>query len=82
MKKDKVMGTKKWFYWVSIGVVLVIIYKLLDNFTGISDWIGNFFSVLAPFIEGILIAYILYMPCKKLEDFFEKKKKQILKKTR
>ncbi len=80
MKKDKVMGTKKWFYWVSIGVVLIIIYKLLDNFTGISDWIGNFFSVLAPFIEGILIAYILYMPCKKLEDFLKKRKNKFLKK--
>src|SRR5699024_6728696 len=80
MKKDKVMGTKRWFYWVSIGIVLIIIYKLLDNFTGIGEWISNFFSVLAPFVEGILIAYILYTPCKKLEKFLAKRKNKFLKK--
>ncbi len=80
MKKEKVMGTKRWIYWVSIGVVLIIIYKLLDNFTGIGEWIGNFFSVLAPFIEGILIAYILYTPCKKVEKFLEKRKNKFIKK--
>ncbi len=80
MKKDKVLGTKKWFYWVSIGVVLIIIYKLLDNFTGIGDWIGNLFSVLAPFLEGILIAYILYTPCKKIEKILQKRKNKFPKK--
>ena len=80
MKKEKVMGTKRWFYWVSIGVVLIIIYKLLDNFTGIGEWIGNFFSVLAPFIEGILIAYILYTPCKKIEEFLKNRKNKFIKK--
>ena len=80
MKKDKIMGTKRWLYWVSIGIVLIIIYKLLDNFTGIGEWISNFFSVLAPFIEGVLIAYILYTPCKKLEKSFKKKKSKFLRK--
>ena len=80
MKKEKIMGTKRWFYWVSIGVVLIIIYKLLDNFTGIGEWIGNFFSVLAPFIEGILIAYILYTPCKKVEKILEKRKNKFIRK--
>lgn len=80
MKKEKVMGTKRWFYWVSIGVVLIIIYKLLDNFTGIGEWIGNFLSVLAPFVEGILIAYILYTPCKKIEKYLKNRKSKFLKK--
>lgn len=80
MKKEKVLGTKRWIYWVSIGVVLIIIYKLLDNFTGIGDWMGNLFSVLAPFIEGILIAYILYTPCKKIETILLKRKNKFVKK--
>ena len=74
MKKEKVLGTKRWFYWVSIGVVLIIIYKLLDNFSGIGNWFSNLFSVLAPFLEGILIAYILYIPCKKIEEILSKTK--------
>ena len=80
MKKEKILGTKKWFYWVSIGIVLIIVYKLLDNFTGIGGWLGNLFSVLAPFLEGILIAYILYSPCKKIENIFIKSKSKFIRK--
>ena len=80
MKKEKVLGTKRWFYWVSIGVVLIIIYKLLDNFSGIGNWFSNFLGVLAPFLEGILIAYILFIPCKKLENLISKSKIKFFKK--
>ena len=45
MKKEKVLGTKRWIYWVSIGVVLILIYKLLDNFTGIGDWVKKIFNI-------------------------------------
>ena len=78
MKKEKILGTKRWFYWVSIGLVLIIIYKLLDNFTGIGNWVANLFSVLAPFLEGILIAYILYTPCKKIEEILGKRKNKFI----
>ena len=27
-----------WFYWVSIGIVLIIVFKLLDNYTYIAAW--------------------------------------------
>lgn len=80
VQKEKVMGTKKWFYWVSIGVVLILIYKLLDNFSGIGSWFGNLLSILAPFLEGILIAYILYSPCKKIETRIKKFKNKFISK--
>ena len=38
MKKDKIMGTKKWMYWVSIGIILIIVYKFFDNFSMIGNW--------------------------------------------
>ena len=65
----------KWIYWVSIGVVLIFIYKFLDNFTNIGLWFGRFLKVLAPFLEAILIAYILYVPCARIEKRILKKKK-------
>ena len=80
MKREKVMGTKKWFYWVSIGIVLIIVYKFLDNFTGIGKWIGNLFTILVPFLVGILISYVLYIPSTKIEKFLKKNTK--LKHTR
>lgn len=77
-EKTKVLGTKKWFYWVSIGVVLIVIYKLLDNFSGIATWIKNLLSILAPFVGGILIAYILYTPCRKVENLLLKVKNKFI----
>ena len=72
MKKDKIMGTKKWMYWVSIGIVLIVVYKFFDNFAGIGNWLGKFLGVLAPLLTGVLIAYILYKPCKLLEKLCTK----------
>ena len=72
-KKDKIMGTRRWIYWVSVGTILILIYKFLDNFTGIGTWISNLLSVLAPFVAGILLSYVLYKPCVKVEKLLDKK---------
>ena len=80
MKKEKIMGTKRWIYWVSIGIVLIVIYKFLDNFSGIGKWLANLFYILMPFVIGIIIAYVLYLPSKKIEELFKNKTK--LKHTR
>lgn len=66
------MGTRRWFFWVSLGTVLILIYKFLDNFSGIGKWIGSLIAVLTPFLIAILLAYILYMPCKKIENLLKK----------
>ena len=75
-KKEQI---KKWGYWFLLGLALIIVYKCLDNFTDVTGVIGNFLSVIAPFFVGIFIAYLLYMPCRKLETFFRKRKTKILK---
>lgn len=66
---------KKWLFYFSILISAIIAYKILDNFGNISNWIRNFFKVLAPFVGGVLIAYILYLPCKKIEDAYKTTKK-------
>ena len=76
MKREKIMGTTRWFYWVSIGVVLILLYKFLDNFTGIGNWIKNLFGVLAPFLSAVIIAYCLYNPCKRVEAIINKNGKK------
>ena len=69
------MKTKKWFFWVSIGIVLIIIYKFLDNFTGIGNWFAKLFSILAPFVIAIIIFYVLLVPCRQVERIIDRKKK-------
>lgn len=74
----------KWLYWFSLAVVIIIVYKTLDNFSAIGEWIGNLLDVLMPFIIGVLIAYLLYIPCRKIENMYVKikKTKWIAKKAR
>ncbi len=74
---------KKWIYWFLLGVAIITVYKLFDNFGDIMGVISKFFDILAPFLVGIFIAYLLYMPCRKIEDIYQKSKlKFISKKSR
>ena len=63
--------------WVSIfifAVVLIIIYKTLDNLTDITNWFKGLFKILTPFIMGTLIAYLLYIPSRFFENIYKKAK--------
>ncbi len=77
MEKEK--RFKKWLYYLSIGITLIIIYKLLGNFEFIGDSISKFIGVLMPFLIGMLIAYILYIPEKKIEECYKKSSFKFLK---
>lgn len=76
MGKDKKLT--KWLYWFSLGVAIIFVYKTLDNFTDITNWFGGVFKVIMPFIAGILIAYLFYIPCRKVEGALKKSKIKIL----
>ena len=73
--EEKKKPLKKWFYWFSLGIAIIVVYKLLDNIGPISSWIKGLFGVLMPFIIGLLIAYLLYIPCRKFESWYKKVKK-------
>ena len=66
-------GTK-WIYWFTLIVAIVIVYKVLDNFTGIGEWLSNLIKVIKPFLMAILVAYLLYIPCRKIEGVYRKSK--------
>lgn len=71
--------SEKWKNWIAIfiiGLLLILVYKLLDNFTQIGLWLKTLFSVLTPFLVGLLIAYLLYMPCRAVEKLYKKTKKK------
>lgn len=75
-KEKKSENWKNWIAIFTVGVLLILVYKLLDNFTQIGEWIGTLFSILAPFLVGLLIAYLLYMPCRGIEKLLKKTKKK------
>lgn len=73
-------GWKKRISWLLVALTVVIVYKMLDNFSNVTEWFGTFFRILKPFLAGLLISYILFMPCKKIEGALKKSKLKFVKK--
>lgn len=69
----KQIGTKKWFYYLSLGIILIIVYKFFDNFTGIGRWLSKLMRILSPFLIGIVITFVLYLPQQGVEKFLKEK---------
>lgn len=67
-------GWKKRVSWLIVAIVVVVIYKMLDNFSSVKEWLGSFFMILQPFLAGLLISYILFIPCRKIERIYKKAK--------
>ena len=72
-------GWKK-LSWLTIALIVVIVYKMLDNFSSIQAWFGTFFTILKPFLIGLLISYILFLPCMKIENVLKKSKLKLISK--
>lgn len=73
----------KWIYWFTFAVAVIVVYKTLDSFNEISNFIHNLFNILMPFVMGVLLAYIFYIPSRKMESIYRKSKlKLISKKSR
>ena len=62
------------------AVLLIIVYKVLDNFSSVQNFFANMFEILMPFFIGILIAYILYFPSRSIEKIFDKAKSKFIQK--
>lgn len=72
--KDEKHSIKRWLFWFSLALATIVLYNLLSNFSNVTNWISNLLGVLTPFIAGILIAYILYLPCRGVESLYKKTK--------
>ncbi len=70
----------KWMYYFLLAVSIILVYKFLDNFTAIGQAIKRFFDIIAPFLTGTLLAYLLYIPASRIEKKFEKTKRKFIKK--
>ena len=70
----------KWMYYFLLAVAIIFVYKFLDNVTAIGQAIKGFFDVIAPFLAGTLLAYLLYIPASRIERGFQKSKKKFIKK--
>lgn len=76
----KKLSAKRWISYFLLAVCIIIVYKIFDNFGNVQEWFGTFFKVLKPFLAGIFIAYILMLPCRKIEKIYKNGKSKFLSK--
>lgn len=50
----------------------VLFFFLIFNFSSVSVWVGKIMSILAPFVYGAVIAYLLRPMCNAYQDLLEK----------
>lgn len=63
-----------WIKAILAGTALILIYKLIDNFTEVRSFIGMLTGIFFPCILGAVIAFLLYIPAKKLQELCGKVK--------
>lgn len=59
---------------------LIIVYKTVDNFNFVFDYVGKIISAFGPFITGFIIAYLLNQPIKKLRALLDRSKSAFFRK--
>ena len=67
-------------YWFSLALAIIIVFNLFNNFANFKVVVGNFLKILSPFLAGLLIAYILFLPTRGLEKKIEKSKIKFIRK--
>jgi len=73
MKKED-FALSKWLPIFVLAVILMLVYKTIDNLGQITSAIGQFLWVISPLLYGILFAYFIYIPHNAVEKLYLKAK--------
>jgi len=74
---------RKRSFWISaflLAVAVILVYKVVNSFPSILGYFRAFVSLLNPFIVGIAIAFLLFIPTSKLEKLFAKANVRFMRK--
>ena len=75
MKIRKGKSISKWFYYFTLGMALIFVYKFISDFGALWSFAQRIVSVIMPFIMGVIVAYLFYRPVTFLERLLNKNKK-------
>lgn len=77
MKKLEKYGN--WVMALVFVIVVIAVYKTFDNIYKIIGALGMVIKILSPFVIGFIIAYILNMPSKKINNLLKNSKYKFLR---
>lgn len=69
---------KRWWSALLFAAAVIVLSKLVNNVDVLWSWTGSLIKILAPFIGGFIIAFLLYRPCDALECLFLKCKWRLI----
>lgn len=64
---EKKKPSRRWIWYFSLLAALIVVFKLCDNLGRVVGAIGFVISILAPFVAGLMIAFLLHHPTLWLE---------------
>lgn len=80
MKEEIKSHGKTWLFFFTIGIALMLAYKIIESIGNLTNVIGNLISIVSPFFAGLLMAYLLYIPENKIEKSYRKAKSKFIRK--
>ena len=80
MKEEIRSHKKTWVFCIALATVVIIIYKIIDSIGFLGGAISRFLKIISPVLWGILLAYLIYIPERKIEKAFKKSKYTIFNK--
>ena len=81
MKEEIKNHGKTWLFFFTIGISLMLAYKIIEGIGNITNIVGNLLSIVSPFLAGLLMAYLLYIPENKIEKLYKKTKPKFIRKN-
>lgn len=81
MKEEIKNHGRTWLFFFTIGISLMLAYKIIEGIGNITNIVGNLLSIVSPFLAGLLMAYLLYIPENKIEKLYKKTKPKFIRKN-
>jgi len=79
--KSRMMRSLVPYFILAVGVIIT--FRLVSEIGFFSEIFGRFWGIIAPFLTGAIIAYIMNMPCCAIQRLLEKtENKAIIKRSR
>ena len=81
MKEEIKSHWHTWVFYLTLGILFIIVYKLFDSIGFLAVGLKNLLKIVTPFLAGLLMAYLLYIPENKVEKSLKKVKAKIVRKN-
>ncbi len=65
---------KQWWSALLLALGIILLYKMVEDLSGLLQGLGKLAGILSPFIGGLVVASLLYRPANGLERFLKTRK--------